>query len=440
MIICQKCVFLRHFRAIAVGLLWRKARSLWRYSCLGAILALHSASAQTLAPIGITASQSVTTNGQAAARLGPAGSVYLIGDYILGVSYGPTPTKSYGDTSKTAYYVSRIDATGKTVFTTALGAVSEAAMHIDSAGNVFVSGAALSTGFYTSPGAYRSSAPQNGWKFVCKLSATDGSAVYCTLLDYPNTDGSADGIDQQGNFIAVAGQAQFGGTTPPLSQGSLDAGSGHIYVAKLNPTGSALTYTAAFGGSGADIASVVTVDPAGNIFIAGVTTSPDFPDHTQCRGSDIHPVEHPTQRELSRQTQRQTGTTLLALHSWTLPEKHRSSWRSIAPTIPKCSMGTKLLSHPAYGDTTPPGHPFFSTHRLTSPMSRQVQFRNAAMAIDAAGNTTLVFSVSTITAPLVNPTGTCQVTTAMPFSENGFLLRFDPTGTVRQATYLTSKT
>ena len=44
-----------------------------------------------------------------------------------------------------------------------------------------------------------------------------------------------DGIDQQGNFIAVAGQAQFGGTTPPPSQGSLDAGSGHIYVAPPDP-------------------------------------------------------------------------------------------------------------------------------------------------------------------------------------------------------------
>ena len=68
-----------------------------------------------------------------------------------------------------------------------------------------------------------------GMPYTC---ASDGSAVYCTWLDFFGTDGNGDAIDQQGDFIAVAGQAQFGGTTAPPSQGSLDAGSGHIYVAK----------------------------------------------------------------------------------------------------------------------------------------------------------------------------------------------------------------
>ena len=133
------------FRVTPATLLWRKATTLWRYSYLGALLALNSASGQTLAPIGITAPQIVTTNGQSTARLGPSGSIYL------GGSFGPLATKFYGDTSKNVYYVSRIDATdatGKTVFTTALGAVTLAGMHIDSAGNVFVSGAANSTAFH----------------------------------------------------------------------------------------------------------------------------------------------------------------------------------------------------------------------------------------------------------------------------------------------------
>src|SRR5262249_31576685 len=61
---------------------------------------------------------------------------------------------------------------------------------------------------------------------------------------------------------------------------------------------------------------------------------------------------------------------------------------------------------------------------------------NLLMGIDAAGNTTLLFPVTTIAASLMNPTGACQFPATKPFGENWFLIRLDPGGAVRQATYL----
>jgi hypothetical protein len=49
-----------------------------------------------------------------------------------------------------------------------------------------------------------------------------------------------------------------------------------VVVTKLDLTGNIL-FTRTFAGKGLDTGSAVAVDPAGNIYIAGTTTSPDFP-------------------------------------------------------------------------------------------------------------------------------------------------------------------
>ena len=49
-----------------------------------------------------------------------------------------------------------------------------------------------------------------------------------------------------------------------------------VFLTKLDPTGKPL-FTALFAGKGLDRALAVAVDPSGNIYIAGTTTSSDFP-------------------------------------------------------------------------------------------------------------------------------------------------------------------
>ncbi|MGD1068916.1 MAG: SBBP repeat-containing protein [Bryobacteraceae bacterium] len=49
-----------------------------------------------------------------------------------------------------------------------------------------------------------------------------------------------------------------------------------VFVSKLDPTGKIL-FTAVFAGKGQDQGLAVAVDPTGNVYVAGTTTSPDFP-------------------------------------------------------------------------------------------------------------------------------------------------------------------
>ncbi|HSE41898.1 MAG TPA: SBBP repeat-containing protein, partial [Acidobacteriota bacterium] len=55
------------------------------------------------------------------------------------------------------------------------------------------------------------------------------------------------------------------------------AGQEDIAVTKLNSDGSALIYSTYLGGIGRDILSAISIDSAGNAFVAGVTNSTDFP-------------------------------------------------------------------------------------------------------------------------------------------------------------------
>jgi uncharacterized protein (TIGR03437 family) len=52
---------------------------------------------------------------------------------------------------------------------------------------------------------------------------------------------------------------------------------GHAFVAKLNPTASALIYSTYLGGIFSDEANAIAVDAQGNAYVGGVTRSPNFP-------------------------------------------------------------------------------------------------------------------------------------------------------------------
>ena len=60
--------------------------------------------------------------------------------------------------------------------------------------------------------------------------------------------------------------------TSPTPKASADA-----YLVELNPSGSSELYGTYFGGSGNDGAYQVALDPLGNVYLAGYTSSSDFP-------------------------------------------------------------------------------------------------------------------------------------------------------------------
>lgn len=99
------------------------------------------------------------------------------------------------------------------------------------------------------------------------------SAEFSTSLgdQYPYTI-SAITTDPAGNTYVVGSRQ----SSTEISEVSTSVGGGDVFVSKLDPNGK-LLFTDVFAGKGYDSGSAIAVDPSGNIYIAGSTSSGDFP-------------------------------------------------------------------------------------------------------------------------------------------------------------------
>ena len=122
---------------------------------------------------------------------------------------------------------------------------------------------------------------------------------------------SANGIGGPGN-IYVAGSTTSSNfpTTTGVFQPSLAPGAtANAFVAKFDPTGSSLIFSTYLGGNGTDTSAGVAVDSALNVYVAGSTTSSNFPtngSNTPFQGAPQSAGKHVFVSELDP-----TGHTLL---------------------------------------------------------------------------------------------------------------------------------
>ena len=182
--------------------------------------------------------------------------------YVTGLTYStdfPTTAGAYQTSpgGGADAFVTKLNPTGTAlVYSTYLGGMSDdygAGIAVDTAGNAYVTGCTESTDFPTTPGAYQTSHGGGADAFVTKLNPTGTALVYSTYLGGTN--------DDRGNGIAVdtAGDAYVTGQTTstdfPTTAGGFQTpygGDQDAFVAKLNPTGTALIYSTYLGGTGND--------------------------------------------------------------------------------------------------------------------------------------------------------------------------------------------
>ena len=139
---------------------------------------------------------------------------------------------------------------------------------VDSNGNSYVTGSTDSPSF---------SSVQGSNAFVAKFNASGTQRTYLAIVGGGGDDtGFSAAIDASGNayLTGITNSVDFPVANPIQSNfggGSLDA-----FVAKLNPSGSALIYSTYLGGSGTDKGFGIAVESGGSAYITGSTDSSEF--------------------------------------------------------------------------------------------------------------------------------------------------------------------
>lgn len=109
-----------------------------------------------------------------------------------------------------------------------------------------------------------------------KTVVIDPVLTYSSFLGGGVSDGGEDiAVDRAGN-IYVTGFT-FSPNFPTKNALQNSAGASDIFITKIDKSGSSLLYSSFIGGSGFDAVSRIAVDAAGNVYLAGGTSSTDFP-------------------------------------------------------------------------------------------------------------------------------------------------------------------
>jgi hypothetical protein len=149
---------------------------------------------------------------------------------------------------------------------------------VDGTGNAYVTGYTTSTNFPTANPLQPTYAGGSGDAFVAKLNPSGSALVYSTYLGGSGRDyGNSIAVDGSGNAYVTGPAGPNFPTTANGFQPAHAGGTDDAFVAKLDPSGSALVYSTYLGGSSGDGGAAIAVDGSANAYVAGWAYSADFP-------------------------------------------------------------------------------------------------------------------------------------------------------------------
>ncbi|MGD0131311.1 MAG: SBBP repeat-containing protein [Bryobacteraceae bacterium] len=218
---------------------------------------------------------------------------YPISPQLLYVS--PADSRVFlGASTQNSAFVTKWSADGSQVlYSTYLGGNGvdqPAAIAVDQSGNAYVTGSTSSPNFPTTAGAFQTKLIGATNAFLAKLNPTGSQLIYSTLLGTEAAMPAAIAVDDSGDAV-ITGSTQGGfPVTPGAFQSApvdgctlgsaypiVVASTGDAFVTKIAPAGNALVYSTLLGGMCSTSGASLALDAIGNAWVAGYTTSPDFP-------------------------------------------------------------------------------------------------------------------------------------------------------------------
>ncbi len=199
----------------------------------------------------------------------------------------PTTTRAFQPTlsGSSDAFVTKLDPTGSAlVYSTYLGGSDSDwgyGIAVDADRDAFVTGTTFSGNFPTAARAFQPTLSGSSDAFVTKLDPTGSALVYSTHLGGSGGEvGYGIAVDADCSaYVTGATRSIDFPTTPGAFQSTPgdSGGFGDAFVTKLHATGSALVYSSFLGGSGGEGGYGIAVDAAGNAYVAGGTSSTNFP-------------------------------------------------------------------------------------------------------------------------------------------------------------------
>jgi hypothetical protein len=145
----------------------------------------------------------------------------------------------------------------------------------------YVVGSTSSNNFPVSATAYDSSANGGTDTFITQINTSGTSLIYSSYLGGGGDDfgfGIAlTGIGTYNAYITGRTNSNNFPTTPGAYDTSFNGGGNDAFVLRLNSGGSGLLYSTYLGGSGEDTGNGIIANSAGNAYVAGSTSSNNFP-------------------------------------------------------------------------------------------------------------------------------------------------------------------
>ncbi len=234
-------------------------------------------------------------------------NVYVTGrttspDFPLATPYQKGCTPDAASTSGACVataYVSKIKADGSALaYSTFLGGSlgsQASAIAVDSAGSAYVTGSTQSSDFpvlkpfQKSCGIGAASTKCSVDAFLTKFAPTGKTLIYSTYLGGSGRDEASGIVVDAGGNAHLVGRTESSDFPTVASVQSKLKGTSDAFAVRFNASGSTLAFSTYHGGSGTESGNAIALDTKGNIYLAGETSSPDFPTshpfQSSCAGS-----------------------------------------------------------------------------------------------------------------------------------------------------------